>query len=30
MGKSDACTTNGFHVLAPAHRCEDRAGYNRL
>jgi hypothetical protein len=27
MGKSDACTNNGFHVLAPAHGCEDRAGY---
>jgi hypothetical protein len=27
MGKSDACTNNGFYALAPAHRCEDRAGY---
>ena len=27
MGKSDACTNNGFHALVPAHGCEDHAGY---
>ena len=27
MGKSDASTNNGFHALAPAHRCEERAVY---
>ena len=29
MGKSDEYT-NGFHTLAPVHRCEQCAGYDWL